>query len=324
MTFFDACVVVPLRGEDSIEPLVSSLRKAAQLSGQRCLLVLVLNEQESTSSAFNTSHLKQDSLLDFLVMHFDQEGSFFSEKEGVGTARKIGSDFAVRLWHAGRLKRNIIYCTDADVEVPSTYFTQISYAPLSLWTFSFQHFSDSNASHFQQRATELYDLYLRYFRAGLEWAGSRYSFFAIGSILAFDPLLYCHVRGFPHRLAGEDFYFLSKATKMGHVVGLNGAPLRISGRLSERTPFGTGQKVAEWAQALEGGTPIYAESPAAFQQLKAHLSAQDSKAFHEHFDALKTWQWLRRAPEGLIPLTEAVKIAPWKDQIFSHNPINLV
>jgi hypothetical protein len=97
-------------------------------------------------------------------------------------------------------------------------------------------------------ATALYELRLRYYVAGLAGAGSPYAFHSVGSTLGVHAVHYARVRGFPRRLAGEDFYLLNKLAKVSSVYVLGGAPIALRSRVSERTPHGTGSAAARLAE----------------------------------------------------------------------------
>ena len=96
-------------------------------------------------------------------------------------------------------------------------------------------------------ATQLYELSLRYYRAGMKFAHSPYAFHTIGSTMAISAIHYAKVRGFPKREAGEDFYLLNKLAKVGSVLELDRGPdceaIVIEARRSDRVPFGTGAAV---------------------------------------------------------------------------------
>src|SRR5690606_17786041 len=92
-------------------------------------------------------------------------------------------------------------------------------------------------------ALVLYEISLRSYEYGLAYAGSPYAFQTLGSTLALNPAAYAKVRGFPKRLAGEDFYILNKLIKIGPIYLRNDRCLQIKDRPSQRVPFGTGTSV---------------------------------------------------------------------------------
>ena len=124
------------------------------------------------------------------------------------------------------------------------------------------------------RATALYELSLRYYVAGLAWAGSPYAFHTLGSIFAVTTDAYAAVRGFPRRDAAEDFYLLNKAAKIGNVARVASAPVRIRSRVSDRTPFGTGASVGRATMTTE--RVFYA--PECFVGLRSVLESLSSLA----------------------------------------------
>jgi hypothetical protein len=162
-------------------------------------------------------------------------------RQGVGLARKIGADLALALIDRGLIHVPRIYCTDADVVLPATYF-EVPLDQAAAWCFPFEHASSDPV--LQQRG-QCYELQLRYYRDGLARAGSRYAFHSIGSALCVAADSYAKVRGFPRRAAGEDFYLLNKLAKLGSVSTPCCPPIRIEARYSTRVPFGTGPALAD-------------------------------------------------------------------------------
>ena len=110
--------------------------------------------------------------------------------------------------------------------------------------------------------------FLRYYEDGLRHAGSPYAFQTVGSTLLFHALHYAKVRGFPKKQAGEDFYFLNKMAKMGQVEELSVSPISLSGRPSNRVPFGTGASVTRISQDLVNGGAYTVYHPLSFTWLK--------------------------------------------------------
>jgi len=128
------------------------------------------------------------------------------EKEGVGLARKIGCDLALALHASGRLRSEWIHTTDADVILSADYFEkseQIVDEEVAALTYPFTHLVSDDPR--LAEAARLYEIHLRYYVAGLRWAGSPYAFPTIGSTLAFRAQSYAEAGGFPARMAGEDF-----------------------------------------------------------------------------------------------------------------------
>jgi hypothetical protein len=152
------------------------------------------------------------------------------------------------------------------------------------------------------RATFIYERWLRYLRLGLAWAGSRFAFHSIGSTLSVRAEPYAHVRGFPRRSAGEDFHLLAKLAKVGTVARLAGEPVRIRARRSNRVPFGTGPGVE---RVLAGDELV--PDPSGFVALRSWLAALD------------TWSLDALEPE-LADAVERLGIRPRLDAIARDFP----
>ena len=166
-------------------------------------------------------------------------------KEGVGRARKVGADLVLRLWMQGCIRAPWIWMTDADACLPVDYFHRVQDLPANTaaCVYPFEHVPEGCGV--QREALAAYERRLRQYAAGLQWAQSPYAFVSIGSLMVCSMTAYAQVRGIPRKSAGEDFYFLNKVAKLGRVYTLGGEPVTLSGRVSRRVPFGTGQVLAE-------------------------------------------------------------------------------
>ena len=246
----------------------------------RSLMILVINEPEAAAQKVSQNNLAlaaavqkqftalwksesdpgislwQDPLAERDVLLVDRcsEGRKLPPRGGVGVARKIGVDLAVSLIHRQLIGSAWIHCSDADVQLPETYFTcsnrlEDNGSEFSALVYPFSHCANQKLSESTEvyLATRLYELSLRYYVAGMKYAGSPYAFHTIGSTMAVNAVHYAKVRGFPKREAGEDFYLLNKLAKVGRVVELeadsNCEPILIASRRSDRVPFGTGAAV---------------------------------------------------------------------------------
>ena len=196
--------------------------------------------------------------------------------QGVGLARKIGTDLALALVLSGRVASSWIHVSDADVVFPGDYFHQVlegEDARPSARLYRFRHLPGSDPRSYD--AALQYEATLRYYVLGLRFAGSPYAFHSIGSTLALDAGAYARVRGFPRRTAAEDFYLLNKLAKVGRIEPLSGAPLGLSSRVSGRVPFGTGAAVARMLEDRDPEPTTY--HPALFHQLRAWLGALEGE-----------------------------------------------
>ena len=112
---------------------------------------------------------------DLLLVDRFSEGRHLPAKGGVGFARKIGVDLALALIHRQRIHTTWIHCTDADVQLPATYFARSNSLQDNAWKISalvypFSHSDDQDKSESREvvMATLLYELSLRYYVAGMK------------------------------------------------------------------------------------------------------------------------------------------------------------
>ena len=190
---------------------------------------------------------------------------------GVGLARKCGCDLALQWAVAGAISSQWICCTDADATLPADYFSRLESVNAPAAVFPFTHIEGADARCFE--ATLLYEHRLRWYVDGLEYAGSPYAFHTVGSCIAVQAEAYAQVRGFPQRAGGEDFYLLNKLTKLAPVARLEGDPILLTARASNRVPFGTGPAVQAIMDngALAQQALFYA--PAVFAALKQVIAS---------------------------------------------------
>ena len=304
---YSACLVVPVYGE--APSLLDGLGAALEHAAGRVLLVLVVNATESANAE---THVSNQRLLAALAARFPEQrpvtegsvnargmlgrapsfdvlwldraspGVYIPEREGVGTARKIGGDFAAALWARGQIACPLIASSDADVTLPSDYFATLGNAPLetqrsAAWLWPFVHEAGGDARIDQ--ATVLYEISLRYYVLGLAMAGSSYAYQSIGSTLCVDARAYLSVRGFPKRAAGEDFYLLDKLAKVGPLRRIAANPVRIRARASgARALRRTGRRTQEIAQESAAGGELLLYSPRVFGALSAVLAGLDEFA----------------------------------------------
>jgi glycosyl transferase family 2 len=203
-------------------------------------------------------------------------GYFLPEGQGVGLARKIGNDIALRLSALGRLASPWLHNTDADTLLSRDYFEQT--APLdadrtgaALYFYEHRFEAEPDLA----LAGRLYEISLRYYVLGLAWAGSPYAYQSMGSCLAIPTSAYAKVRGFPKKNAAEDFYVLDKLAKVGAIERLSGAPLSLEGRPSDRVPFGTGRALRDLIGKRRSLENFRLYHPLVFAHLAAWLRILD-------------------------------------------------
>ncbi|MBI1859677.1 MAG: glycosyltransferase family 2 protein [Deltaproteobacteria bacterium] len=284
---FDRAVTIPSLGED-LDRVLSSLRFAAHHSALRPLFIIVVNNRTDHSASLIAAnrHLL-DSVLptaeplttglywvapDRLIV--DRSTLPFPPKQGVGLARKIGCDIALRLIAQGSVLSRWIHCTDGDCEVPEDYFTIAPPDGTAACVYNFEHVLDWSRPY-EAEALQLYDQSLRCYVEGLKHAGSPYAHQSLGSTLALHSDSYAMVRGFPKTAAAEDFYLLNKLAKVGRIETLTQPTIRIHQRISDRVPFGTGVSTRKISEDLEAGRNYQVYHPAIFDHLATFLKGTD-------------------------------------------------
>ncbi len=163
---------------------------------------------------------------------------------GVGMARKIGMDMALRLLKKSSTPRNLILSLDADTLVQNNYLSAINnYFTQKVKTAIVAYEHQMPLNYEEQAAICCYEIFLRYWVLGLKYAKSLWAFHSIGSTIVTSTEAYLEVRGMNKREAGEDFYFLSKLAKMSKIGYIKETCVYPSARPSARVPFGTGKRI---------------------------------------------------------------------------------
>jgi len=293
---------------DESDSLMATLESVRRTNGaEDCLVCIIINATDGASERVHSSNqscadqlthrcnLVGDSFrwgslegMDVLLVDRFSPGCRLPAGEGVGLARKIVGDIALLLIHKSVVENQWIWCTDADVQLPKDYFERIQSKGdgVSAYVYPFAHTLQGDV--LQQEAMKLYESFLHYYVDGLKRAGSPYAFYSIGSLICVNAKSYAMVRGFPKRLAAEDFYLLNKLAKVGLVRTLDGSAVRIQGRESNRVPFGTGAALIEIRALLEKGLPYSVMHPSVFDALGVWLSALDAFVQHRNLDELRS------------------------------------
>ena len=289
---YPICVPVCCESE-AFNFFLKSLIEAVRFIDKPTLLILNLNEKKTAeyevskdNEKFRTFLLSQSinfSCDEFCLGKFSDKLFFiavfavgkyaFEDDQGVGLARKMAQDLALALYNKNFILSNQVWMSDADVELPYNYLTIQLKPQSSAGVFAFNHHLhplQPDDFHAKQ-AAQHYDFSLKYYVAGLGFAGSDYAFDAIGSSIVYHQLSYAQARGLPKLLAAEDFYFLNKLRKLGPIEQVDEIELSLSPRRSERVPFGTGMSVIKQASNLANGNPYLFYNPECFVFLKNWL-----------------------------------------------------
>lgn len=236
--------------------------------------------------------------------HFILENELPKKHAGVGLARKIGMDEAIRIFEAQQ-KDGVILCFDADsicepnllIEVEKVFKDNPKTPGCSI---HFEHPLEGELKPEVYEGILNYELHLRYYVDGLKYAGFPYAFQTIGSSMAVRSSAYQKQGGMNRRKAGEDFYFLHKIIPLGHFKELNTTKIIPSPRRSERVPFGTGRAIGTWLD--EGKSELLSYDPKIFEDLKVFFSAVED--WYQIGEVDTAWGELPASIQQFIPLEE--------------------
>lgn len=278
-------VTIPACKESKRLPaLIESIRKTNLTHSQDTLFLFIVNnttEADSETIEDNANTLEylfevcKDFPYDiFIIDRTTGENALPAKDGGVGLARKIAMDNALFLFDYKAKGKNILVCLDADCTVDHNYLTEIweSYNKLNLdaVAVAYNHNTLENPE-----AIVSYELYLRYYVLGLEYANSSYAFHTIGSTMSSTAEAYCKIEGMNKRKAAEDFYFMQKLAKVFEIKHLKSTCVYPSSRISHRVPFGTGKSVHKFL--YEGIDNYIVYNPKCFEVLKNWLDIFNSK-----------------------------------------------
>jgi len=250
---YNAVVVIPVLADDMLFETLQSLNNA-KMPQKNIAVLVVVNHSEYASP----EEKQQNKLILSELQAHTQAFQFDlyslalfdlpEKKSGVGVARKAGMDQALLHFVTYGNTSGIIVSLDADTVVQHNYFEVLfrhfkEHPKTNAVIFNFKHQPAVNDD--LQQAIDRYELYLRYYIEALRWTGFPFAFYTIGSAFAVSAKAYVAVSGMSQNKAGEDFYFLHKVFPMGEIYAIEETTVFPSPRISHKTPFGTGQAVAE-------------------------------------------------------------------------------
>ncbi len=278
-------VVIPCHNEPDLCGSLEALRQCTAATRPVEVLV-VINESENACeeirernrSTYNEAIAWERDRRPAFKLHLIRAEPLPKKHAGVGLARKIGMDEAIRrLDEIGRLDEGVIICFDADCRCDRNYLVEVgrhfSANPNSpACSIRFEHPLEGELDAEIYDAIIDYELHLRYFIEACRYAGHPHAYHTIGSSMAIRPSVYIDQGGMNRRKAGEDFYFLQKIIPLGGFTELNTTRVIPSPRPSDRVPFGTGRAVGE---AISSGKMMQTYPLEPFLQLREFIGRFD-------------------------------------------------
>ena len=270
-------VVIPCYDEPDVLTTLNSLIQCAPTQHPVLVLVVVNSGELTKVSVIQHNRKTYDELIAFAKEHNQPRLSFHAllcedlprKHAGVGLARKIGMEWAVRGFVQSGNNHGVILSLDADCIVSENYLSSIenqfsSYSP-NCCVLNFHHRTNEK-NEALQNAINQYEQYIWYFRNALKAIDFPYYFHTIGSAFAVSADAYVRVGGIGRQQGGEDFYFLQKLFFLGKTVELMKTFVYPEARFSDRIPFGTGPALEKISTSDDGLLRVY--SVESFQVLK--------------------------------------------------------
>jgi len=248
-------------------------------------VITVVNHSEDTDSEVKAQNFR--TIEDFnewnrslkhqdLNFHLIEALDMPKKHAGVGLARKIGMDEALRRFNSIKINGSIV-CLDADCWVSENYLTEIEekfgQSNAGLGEVSFEHPYGLENNEKLRKGIINYELFLHYYIEGLKFSGFPYAIQTIGSCMLVKASTYAKHGGMNKRKAGEDFYFLHKIIPHETFIEVKNARVYPSCRTSDRVPFGTGKAQQDWLDQASAEYTTY--NPRIFEELRALLSVID-------------------------------------------------
>lgn len=270
-------VVIPCYDEPDVLATLKSLQHCTTSENPVCVLVVVNSGEDTDETVVLRNRKTYFDLIEFAKTESEPLLSFHAlmcenlprKHAGVGLARKIGMEWAVRGFLQAKKRDGVIVSLDADCKVSENYLSSIEnqftlYSP-NCCVLNFRHRVLENLQS-MENAIRQYENYIWYYRDGLKSIGFPYYFHTIGSAFAVSADAYVRAGGIGRQQGGEDFYFLQKIFQLEKTVDLINTFVYPEARFSERIPFGTGPALEKIIASPDRVLRVY--SPEAFRHLK--------------------------------------------------------
>lgn len=252
-------VIIPCFDEPDLIRTLDSLKNTQKIKS-KIEVIVHINSGLNTNERVKIQNLKSFELAknwidqnssNELKFHVIFTDNLPDKDAGVGLARKIAMDEAVRRFNSIENEKGIIVSFDADAQVAENYFVEIEKAFSDNKTLGgaiyFEHpISGNEFDSFTYEKITQYELYLRYYYQALKFIEFPQVIHTVGSSFAVRADAYCKIGGMNKKKAGEDFYFLQKLLPLGQIREINTTKVIPSPRPSDRVPFGTGAAIMKW------------------------------------------------------------------------------
>ncbi len=201
--------------------------------------------------------LSQIKDIDTTIIDKSTKGEgWIAKKRGVGWARKLTMDLAAKKGKA----TDIIITIDADTHYPSGYFhsiVDVFNSQPNILAHSNPYYHPLSGKKKEDEAMLRYEIYMRIYALNMLLIDNPYAFSAIGSGMACTVKEYIRLDGMSPKQSGEDFYFIQKMRKSGHISNYNHIKVYPQARFSDRVNFGTGPAMIKGEAGDWSSYPFY-------------------------------------------------------------------
>ncbi len=245
---FDYIVVIPSFKEPNLANSLLALLNTNPIKAKIGILIIVNESQSSDNEVKRINDATINELWEIKSRNLRIPVFFLKialpeKKAGVGLARKIGMDQAIR-WFLKADKKGWIICFDADSICDQDYFIELEKLYKSgnydCILNQYEHPLEKNNGIIE------YELHLRYYADSLRYAGYPHCYQTLGSCITVSSDAYVKFGGMNTRKAGEDFYFLHNIIPYINTTEQVNSKVIPAARISDRVPFGTGKALGDF------------------------------------------------------------------------------
>lgn len=269
-----SCIIIPSFHEPRLFVTLKSVFGMQSFQGVTEVLV-VLNHSVAASDDIRNFHTKQYQQLllieqatktDRIRLKAIQVVELPEKWAGVGMARKIGMDEAIRRF--SKIGKEGILCNiDADCLVNPNYLVEIESQfqqnpTIEAFSLGFIHHTQ-DCDLLEKEAIACYELHLRLYLNWQKHFKYPFAYHTLGSCFGVRTEAYRRQGGMNRRKAGEDFYFLHKFSVIHKLASIDKVLIYPSGRISDRVPFGTGKSVAQIIEKRQNTESFVSYNPMA-------------------------------------------------------------
>ena len=246
-------IIIPIYNElDYIHSTLQSIEKQKTDLLNETLIILIINNNQNASSEIKDKNYKTHQLIlknkynfEYVVLDYYSNKNAIKEKDfGVGLARKIGFDFALKYSD----QNSLFFSLDADTLVSPLYLETIVqhykkfYFSACVINFRHQQAKDTNI----ENGIRIYEKALHEMAIKIKQCNSPYGYISMGSTIICTAQEYLLVGGMPKKKACEDFYFMQSLAKHTQIYFIKKVLVYPSSRVEQRVHLGTGYRMNEY------------------------------------------------------------------------------